>query len=224
MKNSLKLGAPNAIFITTEVLGWAAFYWIMTLAGEQYITIAGITQDLYILFYFVGEGVNKAVITIAGNLIGAKRPQVIDSVLKNGARLHGYFFMVMITFLYFFHDFIIQAFLPDATPEYIEAIRNPLIMSLYLIAVYILFEGICFVYSGILTAAGDIFFLLMSESLMIWVFLLVPVYFIVLREGGCSLVTPSFVCLLYASFKSFVYFWRYREGKWKELTLVPSFA
>ncbi len=221
LKNSLKLGGPNAIFVTTEVLGWAVFYWIMTLAGDKYITIAGISQDLYILFYFVGEGVNKAAITITGNLIGAKRPHLIDQMLKKGIRLHLYFFMIMISFLFCFHDFIIRAFLPDASPEYIESIHNPLVISLYLIAVYILFEGICFVYSGILTAAGDIFFLLTSESLMIWVFLIIPVYYIVLGEGS-SLVTPSFVCLLYASFKSLVYFWRYREGKWKALTLIPT--
>jgi MATE family multidrug resistance protein len=220
-KKCITIGIPNAIFVTTEVLGWAAFYWIMTLAGDKYITIAGICQDIYILFYFVGEGVNKAAITIAGNLIGAKRQHLINNMLRNGVRLHLYFFLFMVTFLFFFEDFIIHQFLPHATPEYIASIHQPLTISLYMIVLYILFEGICFLYSGILTAAGDVFFLLTSESIMIWIFLILPVYGLVLNEGS-SLIAPAFICLLYAAIKSLTYYWRYREGKWQTLTIATA--
>ncbi len=71
-----------------EILGWAIFYYMMTLVSEDHITIAGICQSVVILLIFFGEGISKATIAICGNLIGAKRPWFIPNVLKAGVWIH----------------------------------------------------------------------------------------------------------------------------------------
>src|SRR5690606_30714821 len=145
-----------------EVLGFAAHYGIMTIAGDNYITIAGICQSFVILFYFAGEGVGKAATAFAGNYMGAKRYADIPQVLRMGAKLHLLFFAVIIGVLFFFNDALIGLFLAKAPPEQIEFLRGSLHTSLYCISIYLLFEGLRMLLTGVLTAAGDTFFLMIA--------------------------------------------------------------
>jgi len=91
----LRVGIPSALFAGIEIAGWAAFYWMMTLVGEKYITVAGICQSIAIFFYFFAEGVSKAATTIVGNLIGAKALINVSKVIKAGIQLHLIAFVLM---------------------------------------------------------------------------------------------------------------------------------
>lgn len=214
----LRIGIPGSIFVVIEILGWASFYWMMTLVGARYITIAGICQSVVILFYFFGEGIRNAVTVIAGNYIGAKRLVHIRQVLVSGARLHLLFFIFMMGFIYFFNDLLIDQFLPDATPEILESYYGSLITCLFSMVVYMFFEGLRLLLSGVLTAAGDTLFLLVAGSLSVWFFLVIPVYFIVVL-GKSSIETACYIIVFYSVVACLIYLWRFQKGKWKSMTL-----
>lgn len=218
IKQCIKIGLPNAVFVSVEVLGWAFFYAMMAAADETYITIAGICQSLAILFYFVSEGVNKAASAIAGNMIGADRPWNIKKMLYSGVRLHSFFFMGLMTFFFLGSDLTTTIFLPDLAEEQVQVLREPLVSGILLLVVFMFFEGIRMLLGGILTAAGDTLFLLVAGSTSVWCFLVLPVYWVVFYQEA-SVVTAISFWVLYSMLASIVYFIRYRQGNWKPLML-----
>jgi MATE family multidrug resistance protein len=210
----IKIGLPGAVFVVIEILGWATFYWMMTLTGERYITVAGICQSVAILFYFFAEGVSKAATTIAGNLIGAQRTWHIPSILRSGFILHLLFFTSAIAIVFVTSNFLIEQFLPTANEEMIASMHDTLLISLYAIVTYLFFEGIRMLISGILTAAGDTFFLLIAGSLSVWVLLVLPIYWVIVL-GRAEVEIGMLICVFYSIGASLLYYWRFSEGKWK---------
>lgn len=215
----IKIGMPGALFVIIEILGWATFYWMMTLTGERYITVAGICQSVAILFYFFAEGISKAATTISGNLIGSQRIFFIPNVLRSGFYLHLLFFAAATTIIFFSSDLLIEQFLPSADSEIIASMHDTLLISLYAIVTYLLFEGIRLLFSGILTAAGDTFFLLIAGSLSVWVLLVLPVYWVIVLKRA-EVEIAMFICVFYSIGASLLYFWRFKEGKWKMKSIL----
>lgn len=217
----IKVGLPNSIFVSVEILGWALFYAMMSAAGDSYITIAGVCQSVALLFYFFSEGVNKAASAITGNLIGGKRPWNISKMLFSGIRLHLIFFIGMVAFFLLGTDFAIQIFLPHVEAERLELLYESLVMGLLFLIVFMLFEGIRMLLAGILTAAGDTLFLLVAGSTSVWLFLVIPVYWVVFHQQAGIVVAMSF-WIFYSGLAAVVYAMRYAQGKWKTISIMAN--
>lgn len=214
-----KIGLPGAFFVTFELLGWAAYYAMMTTMGEKHITIAGICQSVIILFYFYVEGVSKAATTVAGNLIGGKRSDLVSTVFKQGFKLLCLFLVAQFILYYFFSDDLLNNFMPEISQERFNEYFGPLSFALVTMVFYLFFEGVRNLYGGILTAAGDTIFLLIGGSLSIWILLVLPVYLLVVRNSG-NIETASIICLFYSIAGALLYFWRFETGKWKKLSIL----
>lgn len=219
MYQCIKVGLPNALFVTSEVLGWAMFYAMMSAVGEAYITIAGICQSIGFLFYFFGEGVNKAASTITGNLIGAKRSWNISKVILAGVRLNIVFLFGMIVLFFTLSDGAISQFLPNVDEITFNALYEPLVTSLFLLIVFMFFEGIRMMLAGVLSAAGDTFFLLIAGSVSVWIFLVLPVYFAVFHFNA-GIVTAISFWTFYSAAATVLYGFRYYQGNWKSISIT----
>jgi len=215
----LKIGSPGALFVGLEIMGFAVYYWLMTLVGEAYITVAGICQSVVLLLYFFADGVSKAATTVAGNLIGAKREELINDVLWSGVKMHVIFFFLMLGLFFVTSELIVHQFLPDATPETLDIIKNPLVMGLFFMVFYMFFEGVRLLFVGLLTAAGDTKFLLWGGALSIWLLFVLPIYLIVVLWHAPLIVGPL-LCMLYSFVACAIYYWRFLSGKWKEIRLT----
>lgn len=217
----LKIGFPGAFYMAIEIFGWSLYYWMMTLAGERYITIAGICQSVIILLYFFSEGVNKAATTIAGNLIGAKNPSAIPKVLFSGFKLHLLFLGVMLILFFFCSSFIPDIFLPEKDPEEIAEIYSSLIVGLFCMIFYLFFEGLRLLIAGILTAAGDTLYLLFSGMFSVWALLVLPIYFFIVQKGA-QVEVATCICVFYNLASSLILLHRFSGGRWRELTIVSQ--
>lgn len=218
-----KIGSPGAVFVLIEVLGWAVFYNMMTMASEEHITIAGICQSLALLLFFFGEGISKAATAISGNLIGAKRTWFIPNVLKSGIYIHILFLCAVLLLFTLFHQMFIDQFLPNATPEYIASIQSTLTICLYATLVYVFLEGIRFLLSGILTAAGDTTFLLIAGSLSVWILMVAPVYFFVVKLQA-SIEVAIYFWLFFSICAIIIYYKRYVSDAWKTKSIISEKA
>lgn len=218
-KRCFKVGFPIALFATFEILGWALFYMIMTWASPTHITIAGICQSLIILFYFFGEGISKGIAAITGNYIGAKKIHVIGRSVLSGVKLNLAFVFILFVLFYFFSDELAGQFLnmpeSDITPAFLTSLH----ICVYLVIVYLLFEGLRFLFMGILTAAGDTLFLLIGGAVAIWLFLVTPIYVAVIIFDA-SIEVASLISVLFSMGTFIVYYARYSTGKWKTFKIT----
>ncbi len=221
MKKCWKIGVPQGIFCALEVLGWTVFFWMMTALSEKHITISSICQSFAILLSFFCEGLSRGAAAVAGNLIGARQHRYVNKVLRSGVFLLLFFSLGTSLFLVvdpmdtvrvlFFEHFRSETF--DAA--LMESLRVCMIFTF----IYMFFDGLRWVFSGLLVAAGDTLFLLIVGSSSVWVFLLAPVYFIVVRhslpvEYAWGLTT------LYSALFFLVYWIRFKRGAWQKIDLV----
>ncbi len=219
----LRLGFPQAIFSVLEIAGLALFYQMMTSISEVHITVSGICQSVVILFSFFFDGLSKGVAAIAGNFIGAGKLEKVRKVLKSGIYLQLFFCFFLLLFFFFDLKSLVFFLFPNlqAFGEKGSSVFQTLLFSLYATYFYILFEGIRWVISGILTAAGDVYFLLIAGTLSVWLLLLAPVYFFVVKSGLG--VEVAWSIMAFYSILSCLFYWaRLKRGNWKQKDLLQE--
>lgn len=191
---------------------------MMTSLGERHITVSSICQSLLILLSFFFDSLSKDVAAVAGNMIGAKKYHFIHRVLRSGIFLQIIFSLIIAPLLLIFTDFSLQFFLGKV--ERIS-LGPSLWFCLLCVFAYLTFEGFRWTFSGILVAAGDTLFLLIAGSLSIWLFLLAPIYFIVVKFQ-LSVETAWTFAAGFSLLLWLIYWARYKSGKWKEIELVED--
>ncbi len=221
--NCIKIGLPNGIAMAIEVGGYALFYYLLTHAGEAYITLGGICQNFMMLFFFLPEGLNKATMTIAGNMIGAKQKNLVPFMLKKVIQFLLFWLCIMLMTLTLFHSHILSPFITHAASDVFLLIRPTFPYLMPLVALGIFFEGVRLSLVGILTAAGDTRFILYSGSTMVWFLLIIPVYWLIVVQSGPFILVPV-LALWNSVAMSIVYALRFYGGKWRsiELETTPS--
>lgn len=216
MKKCCKVGFPQGIFCALEVFGWAVFYWMMTDLGEKHITVSSICQSFTILLSFFCDGLSRGSAAVAGNFIGSKQYHLVHKVLKSGFALLILFSMATALILVVDPVDIVR-FLFIQNPD--PAIQGSLQICMVCAFIYIFFDGLRWVFSGLLVAAGDTLFLLIAGSLSVWVFLLAPVYFIVVLQK-LPVEYAWGLTVIYAALFFVVYWIRFKQGAWQKIDLV----
>ncbi len=229
LKKCVKLGMPTAIFMVLELLSWSAFYTMMDTAGEKHMIVASICQSVLILFIFFGLGLQKGISAVGGNLIGAQKEDKLIKLMKSGLILVVAFFVFSIVPLIFFPDVLIDWFLQN--PEYLEGNGTEILQvetikmyakwGLIISCIYILFENIRWVAAGMLSAAGDTFFLMASGITVIWLFMLIPAY-LAIFVYKVDVHTALSVWIFYSVCAAIITYTRYFRGKWKAKSKVIS--
>ena len=207
MMECIKVGLPASIFIVVEFLAFGCYYILMKEKGAAYITVAGISQAIFILFIFFAEGIGKATTAIAGNMIGAGRSFLIPKIMKSGMMLNLCFFSATMALVVFGTPLIVSQLLPLADPVFIDEIQGSLQLSLVFYVFCLFFEGFRIQFAGILTASGDTFFLLASGASLVWIGMWLPAY-IFIGLGTAPVETGSFILACYGLMASLIYLWR----------------
>lgn len=225
LKKCCKVGFPQGVFCSLEVCGWAVFYSFMTQLGDKHITISSICQSVIILFSFFFDGLSRGAAAVAGNLIGAGKRELVSKVFRSGAILLIIFNSIVGTFLVLDPDDTIRLlfFSDDFSSSMDPSFQNALKMCLLFSFGYLLFEGIRWLLSGLLVAAGDTLFLLIAGSLSVWLLLLAPVYVIVV-QGGLTVEYAWGLALVYSIALLIIYSLRFKWGSWKNIDLIESSA
>ncbi|WP_068467922.1 MATE family efflux transporter [Candidatus Protochlamydia phocaeensis] len=218
----IKIGLPSAVFGILEVAGWAIFYQMMASMGEKHLTVAGIVQNVLILFNFFGEGLSRAVAILSGNAIGAKQPQAVYKFVHAGFVLMTLFAIVLALVLWLTNQTLINWFLSTASEEQRTLFYSSLIFGLANVVIYKYLEGIRLIISGALTAAADTVFLLVGGTCSIWLFMVIPIYHFVVKQSG-SIELALALCSVYTLLAACLYAWRFYWRGWqKNTSLVLS--
>jgi MATE family multidrug resistance protein len=213
----LKVATPSGLFITFELLGWSAFYWMMSRMSELHILVASVTQSILVLFLFFGCGLEKGVAAIAGNLIGSKNTGALKQLLTSSSILVAIYAVLLLVAMVGFPGLFFGSFHLAETHPAIPLIK----ISLIMIAVYITLENMRWIISGILTAAGDTNFLMTTGSLLIWGGMVLPTYLLVYLKNG-PITQCFYIWIIYSIIAVAIVYLRFRHGKWKTKKLIED--
>ncbi len=222
-KECFKIGFPQGLFYALEMLGWAIFLFIMDKMGEKFITISAFCQTIILLLTFFLDGLSRGVTAIAGNLIGEKKQNLIKKLLMSSLKLQVLFSLLTAIFLIFKPEIILKlTSYFQATPKTSLIIFDSTLKTcLFCVFFFLFLEGTRWIFSGILTAAGDTWFLLLSGSLSVWIFLLFPTYLVIVKYKQ-TVEIAWIITVFYSLALCIAYFLRFKTGKWKKLDLAKN--
>jgi multidrug resistance protein, MATE family len=225
-KKCFKIGLPQGLFVALEVFGWAVFYWMMTSMSKTHITVSSICQSLWILFSFFGDGLSRGVTASAGNLIGSRRSDYLFRVMRSGLILQALFICVIASILLLDSKDLIRLLffehLESFSDQHIGSnIMETVRICLILTFINLFFEGTRWVFSGLLIAAGDTLFLLITGSVSVWVGLLIPIWLLVLRYH-LAVEFAWLIASIYSMILFVIYAFRFKQGAWKKIDLISD--
>lgn len=216
----IKVGGPNAIAFGVGISAWAFFNNLIAGTGLAYMTALAICQNYFFLFFFITEGMGKAITTITANLIGAKRPEMVSKLIISAIKLHGIFICILMIPLVFYSKPFIDLFLANnPSVENIVGLYEMADEALTWIWVTIVFNGIAWIFMAQLTAAGDTKFLMYLNMISAWTFLLMPAYVFIQMLGYSASLSWKIMVLDVIMMSIFVIL-RYRSGKWKKFNII----
>ncbi|PWU05404.1 MAG: hypothetical protein C5B43_03355 [Verrucomicrobia bacterium] len=219
----LKVGSPMAISHAVAIAAWALFNNVLAETSVVYMTTIVICQNYFFVFCFFTEGLGKAVTTIAANLIGAKKQELITKMLKSALRLHVIFVCILAIPLVIYSKPFLGIFLQgnNINSEVVPQILDMLKSALFWMWLTSIFNGLFWIYSSQLTAAGDTKFVMYANMISAWVFLLLPTYlFIIYFQCSPSLSWKLITLDIFMA--SLMFYLRYRSGKWRQFQLIQD--
>lgn len=209
MLQCISVGLPAAILLTVEVAAHFGFFKILSFSGSLEWTVASLVQSFYFLIMFLIDGLSRGVSTVSANLLGAKETRYIPKVLRAAASLQVIFSTLLLFFVWFFSDMIVDLFFNERDETLLthshflaKASNCFLLMSLFF-----LFFGLSRILTGHLTAALDTKFLMTAGIGLIAGAYILPVFGMVFfLQGGAeeaymALLLYSIICLIIYSIR-----------------------
>lgn len=213
-----KIGLPNAVAHTLEILAWVLLFHLLTIMGSDYITVIAVSQSILFLFTFLTDGVSKGATVIASNLIGSSQHSHIWKVLRSGIRFYLIVFFLLSGVLAFYPEPLINCFLSGHIDSLSTATQAILHTSCFWVWIYFLFDGVSWLLIGLLTAAGDTKFIMVVGGLSPWFIALFPSYFFIVHMGMPADMTWIMVAT-YSLVTCIIYYFRFRRETWKSFAL-----
>jgi MATE family multidrug resistance protein len=214
MKECLRIGTPAAVGHMLEIIAWSFIAHILAALGNDFITIQNLCSTFFLLFSFFTEGLQKGMIAITSNLIGAQQFNKIGSLLRNGITIHLAVMVLLVLPLFIYPNFLSALFSISADSYLGQEFQ----LAMSLLWFFFLFDGLVWVTSGILVSAGDTRFIMVVNAMTAWVFAVLPVKLIT----SYTEVSPGKVwgiVNVYAFFNFCLFYHRYYSQKWLKLQL-----
>ncbi|MBP9840942.1 MAG: MATE family efflux transporter [Simkaniaceae bacterium] len=216
-KKIIQIGLPSALYESCEILGWAAFFWMMSLISPTHLLVASIIQSIMLLFLFSETALEKGVSTIAGNLIGANRYDQIIPLFKSSLTFIALFSLFLFALLFFAPHLLILWFYTGDDPNLLLLLHH----SLLILGTYVILENIRWTLGGILSSAGDTFFLMKSTFLLTFFTLILPLYLFVYL-GEKTILHAFAILAFYSLLSSLCNYLRFTKGTWRNLSIIEK--
>ena len=210
-KQCIKVGLPNGVGHFVEICGWAVINYYLCGLGHHFITIYTLTQNFIIVCAFYTDALQKAIVAIASNAIGADKILTINKTLNSAIKLQFIMTAVLALPLIIFATETLKIFISDPAHYYIIPLAT---MSLIGCWIYFLVDGITYTVASILLAGGDTTFLMITNSVFSWAFAVLPTLLFIKEDSHPSAIWVS-IMPLYAFALLGAYYWRYKGGKWE---------
>lgn len=206
----LKLGIPSSLGHLVELIGWSVVVYMVAGVSEAHATVYNTCHILWILFSFVIEGLNKSVVALSANALGAHRFDLMPKIYRSAIFLSIFLFGGLFLMAFIFDQTLLQLLVPqDVSANLMQFIE----WGLRLVIIALLFDAMAWVSAGMITAAKDTRFVMFAGTFNTWFFAVLPVYYAVIQNQSFPLMA-NVICVGFSIMNAFIYYLRYRSRRW----------
>lgn len=209
---SLKIGVPSSIGLITEMVGNYSIQMIIIFMAPEYVSNGNIGLNVFIFIAFFINGMNKAASGLAANALGAKNLDSLPTLLKSSLKLHIIFTAIVLLITVVFAKQTAQLYTNDPKIIYYTTLTLPWV------AMHFFFDGIGWIISGIITAGGDTKFVMYANTIIIWIFRVIPIY-LVLKLGFVCISIGWMISAISSIIYAAIFYYRYHSMKWIKIDL-----
>ncbi len=218
MRKLLKFGYPAGLEFVLNMAAFTAMITLFDAQGQLVATAATVTFNWDMVAYVPLIGIEIAVTSLAGRYMGARRPDLAQKAAMSGIKVGTVFSMTMFLLFAFMPYPLVNIFRPDQdSAVFVEALPLTLFM-VRLVAVYVLSEAMMVAFIGTLRGAGDTLWAMSVSVALHW--LMVGLLLVMFKILHVSAQTAWIVMIIWILFFSFVFYLRYKAGKWREIRII----
>ena len=214
----MRFGVPSAAQWALDITAFNAFV-IMTGwfgAGELGVTSLVITINNVAFIPMIGVG--QAVAILVGNKLGENRPAAAERLTWLGMAIAGGY-MGSVALLYILvPDLFIAPFQGDNNAVNWQLIADRVVVVLWFVAAFSVFDAANIVLSFALRGAGDTVFVSLVSLVLAWPVMVIPTYGA--YKFGWGLYWAWGFASLYIALQATCFLTRFRGGKWKAMRVI----
>lgn len=207
MLGTLNIGVPNSVGYMVHILSGYVIMLIIVDTSIELVTVQNICINILLFIYSVNDGICKAVISLASNVLGSKRYKKIINVISSGLIIQFFSFLILSSIILFYRDGIINLYTDNF------ALYPLLYTGIIWVLFFYLIDGSVWVLGNVLIAGGDTKFTTISDIIVVWSIRVLPLYFIDKAGLGLSTIWTMYVTSSLILICIFVY--RIFRGNWK---------
>jgi len=216
----MRYGIPSAVQFSLDIFAFTFFVLMVGRIGKIELAVTNIVLSIDSLAFMPLMGFSLGTSTLVGQALGRNR--VDQALAATRATIHIVLcYMLLLLFLFLFlPQPLLELFRPNhMTPEDYTAIRQAGIILLRFVAAYLFFDALYMVCIGVLKGAGDTRFIMWSIGLLSLAVMILPIY-IGVQVFGAGIYYAWSCATLFVFFLFGASFWRYRQGRWKQVRVI----
>jgi len=213
LKAVLRVGLPMGAGDFIEIASFSAFFALLARLGTDILAANQIALQYLSVSFTFGIAVSMATSSLVAQNLGAKQPQAAEQVTYRAVGL-AMLGMGLIGLSYLIAPARLMGIFSQE-----ESVIGAGVFVLRLIAFYQVFDAMGIVLAGALNGAGDTTFTMLARSLMAWG-LFIPLVWLLIYRFDQGLGGAWAGALVYLGGLAFIYFLRFRSGRWKRIELA----
>ncbi|MBL9121002.1 MAG: MATE family efflux transporter [Phycisphaerae bacterium] len=225
MANVLKLGWPNALQFSNEIVCWAIFMsYLVGLFGPLHLVAGWGTLRYMHMAFMPAVGFSVATTSLVGKYIGAGKPDLAAHRARVGVGLAMAYMTVCGLLMAIFRESLLTVFTLGELTTPIEAAEILRIGSGMMIcaAVFQTFDALGIVYSGALRGAGDTVVPGVLTVVLSWSIIVGGGWLLAHRMPEWSSLGPWIASAVYIIILGFAMTFRFESGRWRRIRLVDA--
>jgi MATE family multidrug resistance protein len=210
-KKNIELGIPFSLGYFLGMTIWVSIANILTYTSMDEATVQNVTVTILNFFLFLLDGMQRGVMALASNCIGAKRGEMIGQLIKSTLKVAvGVSILMAIPLLIF----------PETTLKYVFHITDQSLVANFKKTFFVVWTCLTLMtvsdscFGGLLNAGGDAKFVTYVK-MFVMVFIVGLPMLAFFHFGSCSSLKSWMLSIAHQITSCSLFYWRYKRGSWK---------
>ncbi len=211
-------GVPSGLQWVLESSGFTAFLLMVGWLGEQATAATTLAFGVNMVAFIPPIGLAIAVTTLVGQQLGGGRPDLAARATWTGFWM-AFGYTAFLGVLYVgLPDLFLIGYASGADPREFAALRTTVVVLLWFVAAYCVFDAANLIFSSALRGAGDTQFILIVGALMCPL----PALFtwLGIAYWGGGLIWSWSVITVWICALGLIYFLRFLQGRWRTMRVI----
>lgn len=222
MAKLLRFGYPAGIEMFLNLMAFNAMIVAFHAHSPAAATAVTVMFNWDMVSFVPLIGIQIGVMSLVGRYMGAGQPDIAHRAAMSGLKFGWLYSLIILIFFVFFPRHLVAVFRPEQVEAVFREAAPIAVRMIRIASVYVMLEAVVVVFSGTLRGAGDTFWAMCVSVAIHWLMLAILIVTLYVLKLSPEAAWTG-VVLAFLSF-SFVFYRRYRGGKWRTIRMVRTQA